>query len=117
LEPALDRLHAGGSARRIAFVVAAWMRFVLCVDDHGVSYEIRDPLAARLVRTGQTCGRNAARLAEALFAIAEIFIPELLAQDAFRAQVVKDLDQILKVGIRPALTACTRETSATGERP
>ena len=117
LEPALDRLHAGGSARRIAFVVAAWMRFALGVDDHGLAYDISDPLAARLVRTGQSCGRNAVRLAEALFAITEIFTPELLAQEAFRAQVVKDLDQILAVGIRPALTACTRETSPTGREP
>jgi fructuronate reductase len=93
------------------------MRFVLCVDDHGLVYDIRDPLAARLVRIGQSCGRNAARLAEALFAIIEIFTPELLAQEAFRAQVVKDLDQILTVGIRPALTACTRETSPTGTDP
>jgi len=69
------------------------------------------------VRTGQSCGRNAVRLAEALFAITEIFTPELLAQEAFRAQVVKDLDQILAVGIRPALTACTRETSPTGREP
>ncbi|MFZ1965344.1 MAG: mannitol dehydrogenase family protein [Roseiarcus sp.] len=116
LEPALDRLHAGGSARRIAFVVAAWMRFVLCVDDQGLAYDIHDPLAARLVRIGQSCGRNAARLAEALFAITEIFPPELVAQSAFRAQVVKDLDQILAVGVRPALTACTRDTFPKGER-
>jgi fructuronate reductase len=116
LEPALDRLRAGGSARRIAFAVAAWMRFALGVDDQGLAYDIRDPLAAQLVRTGQSCGRNAVRLAEALFAVTEIFNPELLAREAFRAQVVKDLDQILAVGIRPALSACTRDTSPRGER-
>ncbi|MDR3535589.1 MAG: mannitol dehydrogenase family protein [Acetobacteraceae bacterium] len=109
LEPALERLHAGGSARRIAFVVAAWMRFVLCVDDQGAAYEISDPLATRLARIGRECGRNATQLAEALFAVSDIFTPALLAQAAFRAQVVKDLDHILTEGTRQALAACLAE--------
>jgi fructuronate reductase len=82
-----------------------------------LAYKISDPLAAKLVRARQSCGRNAARLAEALFAITEIFTPELLAQEAFCAQVVKDLDQILTVGIRSALTACTQDASRTGKDP
>jgi fructuronate reductase len=109
LEPALDGLRAGGTARQIAFVVAAWMRFVLCVDDKGAVYELSDPLAARLVRIGHRCGRDAPRLAEELFAVSDIFTPELLAYEAFRAQVVKDLDRILAAGVRNALAACMAE--------
>jgi fructuronate reductase len=111
LEPALERLRAGGSARQIAFVVAAWMRFVLCVNDQGDVYEMNDPLAARLKEIGRTCGRNAECLAEALFAISEIFTPELLGHTAFRVQVLDDLDQILTVGTRQALAACVYDAT------
>ena len=105
LEPALDRLHAGGSAERIAFVVAAWMRFLLCVDDHGMRYDISDPMAARLSRIAQDHGRKAPALAEALFAVEEIFTHELRAHEGFRTQVVTNLDLILASGVRPALAA------------
>lgn len=105
LEPALDRLRAGGSAGRIAFVVAAWMRFLLCVDDRGVSYDVSDPMAARLVRTAKDAGRNADALAEALFAVPEIFVPELRAQGGFKDQVVKHLALILAHGVQRALAS------------
>ncbi|MDR3516502.1 MAG: mannitol dehydrogenase family protein [Azospirillaceae bacterium] len=111
LEPALARLRAGGSARHIAFVVAAWMRFTLGETDKGERYAVNDPLAARLTAIAGCCGRNAARLAAELFGITEIFTPALLAEAGFRAQVVADLEQILAIGVAPALLACSDHSS------
>ncbi len=105
LEPALERLRAGAQPRCIAFVVAAWMRFVLGSNDAGAAYTIADPIAARLTAIGHDAGRDADRLAAALFAISEIFTPELLGYDSFRKAVVADLRAILDKGVAGALNA------------
>jgi fructuronate reductase len=110
LRPALDRLRQGAMPRHIALVVAAWMRFLQCRDEQGQAYEINDPLAGRLTGLAAGAGGNAEALAGALFAVREIFDPELASHADFHQQVVSHLKSLSALGVRPRLTEITGET-------
>jgi fructuronate reductase len=99
LEPALDRLHAGGSARCVAFVVAAWMHFLGGRTDAGVQYGVSDPMSARL----QAIAEAPDRLVGELFALSDIFPPEIAACQPFRMLVETNLRAIRHTGIKAAL--------------
>ncbi|PKU25623.1 mannitol dehydrogenase family protein [Telmatospirillum siberiense] len=103
LEPALSRLQAGALPQAIVLAVAAWMRFTTGVNERQESYDIADPMAARLRAIGERNGHDAKRLAGELFAIADIFPPELLGYSAFRDAVEKTLHSLLTKGVRPTL--------------
>ncbi|MTJ82559.1 MAG: mannitol dehydrogenase family protein [Telmatospirillum sp.] len=103
LEPALDRLKAGSRAKVVPLAVAAWIRFLLGKDEKGVSYTIADPLSARLAQVVADCGADAGRLVDALFAIEDIFFPELAADAEFRADVLGHLRSLLERGVRTTL--------------
>jgi fructuronate reductase len=105
LEPALVRLGAGAFPRCIAFVIAAWMRFLLGRSDAGTTYAIADPMAARLAAIAAASGGDAGRLASGLFAVSEIFTPEILGAEAFKTEIVSDLHAILDQGVATALAA------------
>ena len=104
LEPAMERLAAGAQPRCVAFVTAAWMRFLSGRTDVGATYTVSDPLAARLLPIAAAHGEDAAGLVEALFAISDIFAPAIAANADFRAAVAEDLRAIRAGGIRRALT-------------
>ena len=103
IEPALERLAAGGQARCVAFVTAAWMRFLTGRTDAGAAYTVSDPLAARLAGVVASCGEDAVALVDSLFAISDIFSPEIAAHAAFKAAVTADLRAIRAGGVRRAL--------------
>ncbi len=105
LEPALERLRVLAHPRCIAFLVAAWMRFLLGRSDAGVRYDIADPIAARLTAIAHDCGGDATRLASGLFKVSEIFTPDVLAYAAFRNDIVTDLRSILDLGMTGAMAA------------
>jgi fructuronate reductase len=103
IEAALERARAGAEARCVALVVAAWMRFLSGRNDAGAAYTVSDPLADRLLRIKQTCAGDAGRLVDGLFAISDIFVPEIGANAAFRAAVTENLRAIDAGGIRRTL--------------
>jgi fructuronate reductase len=103
IDPALERLRAGGDARCVALVVAAWMRFLSGRTDAGDPYVVSDPLADRLLRIGQAGAGDARSLVDALFAISDIFVPEIAGHDAFKTAVTENLRAIRAGGIRRAL--------------
>ncbi len=105
LEPALSRLRAGAQPQAIVLAVAAWMRFTVGVNERKEAYEIADPLAARLRLIGQQNGHDAKLLAAELFAITDIFPPELLGFGGFCEAVEKTLHSLLTKGTRATLTA------------
>ncbi len=105
LQPALDRLRQGTMPRRVALVVAAWMRFLQGRDERGRPYEISDPLAGRLAALASKAGDDAEKLAAALFGVKEIFPPDLVAHGGFRAEVVEALGLLLRNGVRATLHA------------
>ncbi|MBV9653955.1 MAG: mannitol dehydrogenase family protein [Acetobacteraceae bacterium] len=103
LSPALDRLGQGAMPRRIATVVAAWMRFLQGRDEQGRVYEVNDPLASRLTALASEAGDDAEALAGALFGVSEVFAPDLVAHDGFRTEVIRALGSLLQRGVRAML--------------
>jgi fructuronate reductase len=100
--PALDRLAAGRTTRRIALGVAAWLRFLKGRSDAGEALRIDDPLAGRLSAAAGAATDSPA-LADAVFAMRDIVPPELAGAQAFRGDVVAALDQLAAHGARMTL--------------
>jgi fructuronate reductase len=105
LRPALARLQQGQMPACIALVVAAWMRFMLGRDELGRSYPISDPLGGRLAALATRSGEVAEPLADALFAIREVFDPALAEHPAFHTEVVRLLRSLLATGVRATLSS------------
>ncbi|MFP5515219.1 MAG: mannitol dehydrogenase family protein [Alphaproteobacteria bacterium] len=105
LEPARELFAAGKVPAAIPLAVAAWMRFLLEKDEAGNAYAVADPMAAALTRIARLHADDAGALASALFAIEDIFAPELVAEAGFRDAVVRHLDSLMTVGVRETLTA------------
>jgi fructuronate reductase len=105
LEPALTQLRAGKQPQVIALAVAAWMRFVVGANERNEPYEIADPLAPRLRAIGRQYGHDASRLAAELFAITDIFPPELVGFPVFCDAVEGNLHKLLTKGVRETLSA------------
>ncbi|WP_375731213.1 hypothetical protein [Azospirillum sp. B506] len=103
LEPARELFAAGKIPAVIPLAVAAWMRFLLEQDEAGTAYAVADPLAAALTRIARARSTDASALAAALFAIEDIFAPELVAEYAFRSAVVRHLDSLMSVGVAKTL--------------
>lgn len=95
-----ERLAAGLPCRRAILAVAAWMRFLLRRTDAGQTYEISDPMAARLIALADASGNDNERLMSALLGVSEIFPEALAARADFRAGLTDGLTLISTVGIR-----------------
>ncbi|MFD2765374.1 mannitol dehydrogenase family protein [Micromonospora eburnea] len=98
-----DLRAAGRSARWVALVVAAWLRFLLGYADDGRPLPLDDPLADR-IRAALAAGRDTpAGVVDALFALREVFPAELAADDEVRADVVGWLSALERHGVRATL--------------
>jgi fructuronate reductase len=100
--PALDRLAAGKSARRIALGVAAWLRFLQGRAETGETLRISDPLTDRLT-TAARAARDPASLVDAIFTMKDIVPPALAGAVNFRADVLNALDHLAARGVRATL--------------
>lgn len=114
LMPAVDRLRCGAFPRRIALVVAGWMRFLLGADDVGRRYEISDPLASRLTEIAGTHGRDAEALVDTLLAVRDVFDPALAQVPGFRREVRAALGSLLSRGASATLVEALKEPSGGG---
>lgn len=104
LEPAFERIKAGADPQVVPLTVAAWMRFLLGKDDNGTTYTVADPMAERLTKLARDNSATAASLSKALFAVEDIFHPQLAANAAFRHNVERHLDSLMTKGVRQTLT-------------
>jgi mannitol-1-phosphate/altronate dehydrogenase len=84
------------------------MRFLSGRTDAGDGYVVSDPLAGRLLRVEQSCGQDAAALVDELFAVTDIFVPEMATHAAFKAAVSEHLRAIRASGMRQALAGFLR---------
>jgi fructuronate reductase len=105
LASARSRLDMGLPVDRLAFGVAAWMRYVTGIDEKGQPIDVRDPLAGRLKTIADTAGPKAERLAPALLAVREVFGDDLPANPTFAAAVTAALAKIHDLGARAAVEA------------
>ena len=103
LHTVADLRAAGRSARWSALVVAAWLRFLLGYADDGRPLPLDDPLADRL-RAALTAGAHTpAGVVDAVFALREVFPPDLADDDEFRADVTGWLTALERHGVRATL--------------
>lgn len=100
-----ERLEAGLPCRRSILAVAAWMRFLLRRTDAGQTYEIADPMAARLTALADASGNDNAVLMESLLGVGEIFPAALAAREDFRAVLAEGLALISSAGARRSIEA------------
>jgi fructuronate reductase len=93
-----DRLAAAQPFSRLALGVAAWMRYVTGIDEQGNPIDVKDPHATRLRAIADAAGRDAARLADGLLGVTEIFGHDLPANPTFRAVVSAHLASLFEKG-------------------
>jgi fructuronate reductase len=93
-----DRLAAGLEITRAALGVAAWMRYVAGVDEHGRQIDVRDPLASRLRALADKADGRAAALVDNLLDVTEIFGVHLKTNEAFRRVLTDHVASLIQVG-------------------
>ncbi len=98
-----DRIAAGASFSRLALGVAAWMRFLLRRTDSSSSYEISDPMAARLGDLASQSGGDNVVLMNSLLDLREIFPAELAGHAGFRSELLGMLERLTSLGARRSI--------------
>jgi fructuronate reductase len=101
------RLVRGAPIDRLALGVAAWMRYVTGVDEHGRAIDVRDPLAAKLKAIADQAGLSATRLAPALASVADVFGADLAGDPRFMEPVTAALTALIEKGARRTLAERT----------
>jgi fructuronate reductase len=72
-----DCLKANRRFDHAALGVAAWMRYVTGIDEHGKPIDVRDPLASRFKAIADDAGADSAALVDGFLNVSEIFGSEL----------------------------------------
>jgi fructuronate reductase len=92
-----DRLKRGASIDALGLAVAAWIRYVRGVDENGASYEVQDPLAAKLrpLATG-----DAKNVVDRVLGVTEVFGNDLPGNETVRATLRAWLERINGDGAR-----------------
>jgi fructuronate reductase len=93
-----DRLADGRPITLAALGVAAWMRYVTGVDEHGRAIDVRDPLASRLREISDSAGRAPVQLVDRLLRVTEVFGDDLPRSEPFRAALIGHLASLFQRG-------------------
>ena len=102
LDTVRANLRAGRSIHLAALAIAGWMRYVSGVDEVGQPIVVQDPLAATLLFAAQG---EAAPAVERLLAVRAVFGDDLPQSTVFRAELVKALSHLQRVGSRSTTVA------------
>jgi len=94
-----DRLAADEPFERLALGVAAWMRYVMGIDENGDVIDVRDPLAMRMLAIAADAGDDADELYIGLVSLTEVFGTDLPENQAFGEAVATHLDTLLDIGV------------------
>lgn len=105
LAPAAERIAVKNAPRVVPLAVAAWMAFLRQGDDQGRAWMVADPMAARLTAIARAHKNDPAALADALFAVGEIFPPVIAGDAPFRKATTQHLRSLLDRGLTATLTA------------
>jgi fructuronate reductase len=93
-----DRLKTEGSITCLGLGVAAWMRYVMGIDETGASIDVKDPLAMRMLAIAAGAGDDPEALFDGLVALTEVFGADLPENAVFRETVVGHLESLFEVG-------------------
>lgn len=97
-----ERLARELPARRLAHVVAAWVRYVGGNDEAGHQIDVRDPLAAQLRETLDAAGDEPSARVAAILAVEAVFGSDLRGNAEFVADVINAYAAIVTLGARAA---------------
>ncbi len=95
-----DRLRQKAPFARLAFAVAAWLRYVEGVDEKGQAIDVRDPMLALITLRLQTAGSDKVK---AVLSLQDIFGADLAAHPGFGGAVEAAYQLIAREGVRKAL--------------
>ncbi|WP_108461438.1 mannitol dehydrogenase family protein [Devosia naphthalenivorans] len=103
-----DRLAAGQPFERLGLGVAAWMRYVVGIDEKGEVIDVRDPLAMRMMAIAADAIDDAEDLYIGLVALSEVFGTDLGDNQAFGETVATHLDSLLDIGVKETVAELVR---------
>jgi fructuronate reductase len=95
-----DRLKSGQAFERLGLGVAAWMRYVMGIDEKGENIDVRDPLAMRMMAIAADAGDDAEALYEGLVGLSEVFGSDLAENQTFGETVATHLDGLFEDGVK-----------------
>ncbi len=98
-----DRMRAGASWRHLALAVAAWIRYAGGKDEHGVSIDVQDPLAATFAGIVRDAQGDPAAMADGCLDLKSVFGTDLTAHHAFREAVRANVVALVRDGTRATL--------------
>ncbi len=93
-----DRLSKGQSIDRLALGVAAWMRYVMGVDERAQPIDVRDPMSSALSEVSACYKHDETQYVTAMFGIEAIFGKDLPADPRFSMPVLAYLKQLVETG-------------------
>jgi fructuronate reductase len=103
-----DRLAAGQPFERLGLGVAAWMRYVVGIDEKGEVIDVRDPLAMRMMAIAADAIDDAEDLYIGLVALSEVFGTDLGDNQTFGETVATHLDSLLDIGVKATVAELVR---------
>lgn len=98
-----DRIAARAPYPCLALGVAAWMRYVTGVGEHGAKIDVQDPLADRLAEIGAAHRDDPQAMAAAYLGVAEVFGSDLAANPEFVAIIGDHLTRLIEEGAHAAV--------------
>lgn len=108
-----DRIAAGQPFERLGLGVAAWMRYVVGIDEKGENIDVRDPLAMRMMAIAADAGDDAEALYEGLMSLGEVFGSDLVGNQAFGETVATHLDSLFEAGVKETVRGVVEGGSET----
>jgi fructuronate reductase len=92
-----DRLAQGASVARASLGVAAWIRYVMGIDERGNPIDVRDPLATRLHAIADEA-KAPGQVVDRVLSLGEIFGDDLRRSETLRAALLGHLTSLLERG-------------------
>ena len=89
--------------------IAAWMRYVLGIDEHGRPIDVSDPLAATLKNISSMAQENPRTTIERFFEIEEIFGNDLYKVGALKASLSQALESLYQHGAARSVARYARK--------
>jgi fructuronate reductase len=99
------RVESALSTRRLAFVSAAWIRYLKGVDDKGHRYDLNDPMAAQLQEIVRSNDGDSEQLVAKIGSIESIWGPVLPRRDEWGRAVLHAFKSVEGQGVLAALAA------------
>ena len=110
-----DQLATGSDITRTALGVAAWMRYVVGVDESGRPIDVRDPLAAQFRAVAERAGGRPEALVDGLLAVSGIF-SDLGTNEVFRTILAEHVTALFQLGAAKTVRRVNRQESGSRQR-